>query len=122
MKKESSKQFDESVSEYPWLQKYAPFLNFLGLTMWVVATGFLLYITVTKEYILYNQLRYMGNLVPSVGYGILTMVAGVIAVNLFTPWFSFVELFKGDGLSKLAGAIIFASIVIGISIIFLAAN
>ena len=122
MENGEDKQVDESLENHPWLLKYAPILNFTGLGMWLIATLVLLYVTATQEYILYNQLRYLGNVVVSVSYGILTMIAGVIAVNLFTPWFSFVELFKGDGMSKLSGAIIFASIVIGIAMIFYAAN
>jgi|WetSurSiteA1Bulk_404760.scaffolds.fasta_scaffold173076_1 hypothetical protein len=118
----SDKEIETSLPNVPWMQKYAPILNFAGLFAWAIATVLLIWITATKEWIWINQLRYMGIVVVSVTYGILTMIAGIILVNIFTPWFSFTELFKGDGQSKIAGAIIFASIVLSIAIIFLAAN
>jgi hypothetical protein len=122
MSDQQNKQIETALPNVPWVQKHATLLNFSALFVWIFFTVVLLMLTISKDWIWYNQLRYMGIVVLAVCYGIGTMIAGVILTNIFTPWFSFVELFKGDGLSKIAGAIIFASIVLSLALIFLAAN
>lgn len=107
----------EQVSD-KW-KPYATILNFSGVTIWAIVTIYLISFTRSVYAVGANQTAYLGLIVPTVTYGILSLVAGTALVNLLNPWFNFVELMKGDGMSKLAGAIIWAGTMLSIAFIIM---
>lgn len=107
----------ESVSD-KW-KPYVVFLNFSGVLLWALVTFYLISFTRSVYAVGANQTAYMGLIVPTVAYGILSLVAGTALVNMLNPWFNFVELMKGDGTSKLAGAIIWAGTMLSIAFIIM---
>jgi hypothetical protein len=80
------------------------------VTAILIRTGFV-------ESIFMNQLVYLGIASPALVLGILSMIAGIILIDKCTPFFDFHELFRGDGLSKLSGAIILFGILIALGMI-----
>ncbi|MBI4962516.1 MAG: DUF350 domain-containing protein [Desulfomonile tiedjei] len=97
-------------------------LNLSGLGIWLLMTLAILLKTSGIESIYANQLAYGGLVSFSTCYGIFSLIAGVILVDLFTPYFKFEEMFSGDGSSKIAGAITFAGILYAIAKVISAAN
>ena len=85
-------------------------LNASGILIWLILSIVVLERTLTIEPITSNVLAYLGLTVPATIYGITVLVAGLIIIDLVTPWFDFSELFQGDGLSKLSGALVFGSL------------
>ena len=98
---------------------YTVVLNFSGVLLWSLVTVYLITFTRSVYAVSANQTAYLGLIVPTVAYGILSLVAGTALVNLLNPWFNFVELMKGDGNSKLAGAIIWAGTMLSIAFIIM---
>lgn len=92
-------------------------LNFIGVIFWATLT----YVVIVKSQdimsVASNQVAYLGLIVPAVAYGILSLVAGTALVNILNPWFNFIDLMKGDGYSKLSGAIIWFGTMISIALI-----
>lgn len=98
---------------------YIILLNFSGVLLWSLVTVYLIAFTRSVYAVSANQTAYLGLIVPTVAYGILSLVAGTALVNLLNPWFNFVELMKGDGNSKLAGAIIWVGTMLSIAFIIM---
>ena len=97
-------------------------LEILGIVGWIILTGVLILWTAKTGEIGNNQLAYLGVIVPAVAYGILALVAGVILVDVFTPFLDFHQLFSGDGQSKIAGSIILTGILMSVALIIYGAN
>lgn len=97
-------------------------LSFAGLGIWLLMTLAILLRTAGVESIYLNQLAYGGLVSFSTAYGIFSLIAGVILVDLFTPFFRFEDLFTGDAWSKIAGAVTFVGILIAVAMVIAAAH
>lgn len=98
-------------------QIWSTFLKTSGVVMWAILIGLVLLRTVFVESIFLNQLVYLGLAAPAILLGISSMVAGVILLDKFSPFFDFGELFKGDGYSKIAGAMILSAMLLSLAIV-----
>jgi len=94
-------------------------LNFIGLITWAIVTYLIMANSRSVISIASNQNAYLGIIVPTVTYGILSLVAGTALINILNPWFNFIELMKGDSTSKLAGAIIWFGTMLSIALIIM---
>lgn len=96
---------------------WSTLMNISGVTLWLVIVAAILARTSFVESIFMNQLVYLGLATPAIILGLSSMIAGVILLDRFTPYFDFAELFAGDGLSKLAGAGILAAMLLSLAIV-----
>lgn len=105
-----------------WLTILATVLNFIGIFLFLIVLWTIRDIVLTNPQISQRIDSYVGLVGYSSALGIITLLGGSSILILFNPWINFKELMSGDGLSKVSGAIIFASIVLSISLVIMAAN
>lgn len=117
------KELIEVKDSWPlWLTILATSLNFVGILLFLVVLYQIRSLVLSSPVIEARIDSYLGIVGYSSALGILTLLAGSSLIILLNPWINFKKLMDGDGVSKIAGAIIFASIVVSLSIIVLAAN
>jgi hypothetical protein len=105
-----------------WLTILTTALNFIGIIIFLTVFYNIRELVISNPIIASRINSYIG----IVGYasilGIITLLGGSSLIILLNPWIQFKNLMSGDGLSKLAGAIIFASIIYSLATIVVAAN
>jgi hypothetical protein len=103
----------------PAWKPFIMLLNFIGVIAWVVITYLLIMETRSAMAVEANSTAYLGMIVPTVTYGILSLVAGTALINILNPWFNFIDLMKGSDMSKLSGAIIWVGTMISVALIIM---
>ena len=113
----------EIKSTWPlWLTILATGLNFIGVLLFLLVLYYIRDLVVSNPVIEGRIDSYLAIVGYSSALGILTLIAGSSLVILLNPWINFKKLMDGDGSSKISGAIIFASIVLSLALIVMAAN
>lgn len=119
----SQKELVEVKEGWPlWLTSLITILNFIGIFIFLFVLYQIREIVLQSPVIEARIESYLGIVGYSSALGILTLLAGSSLIILLNPWINFKKLMDGDGISKIAGAIIFSSIVVSLALIVLAAN
>jgi hypothetical protein len=119
----NQKELFEVKEGWPlWLTILVTSLNFVGVLIFLIVLYNIRNIVLSSPVIEARIESYLGIVGYSSALGILTLLAGSSLIILLNPWINFKKLMDGDGVSKIAGAIIFSSIVISLALIVLAAN
>lgn len=105
-----------------WLIVLGTMLNFVGIILFLVVFYQIRSNALSDTVISARIDNYLALVGYSSALGILTLVAGSAIILLLNPWVNFKQLMDGDGQSRLSGSIIFASIVISLALIIMAAN
>lgn len=105
-----------------WMTVIVTLFNFIGVFLFLLVLWFIRDLVLNNPQISQRIDSYIGIVGYSSALGILTLLGGSSLILLFNPWINFKRLMLGDGLSKLSGSIIFASILLSISFIIMAAN
>lgn len=118
-----TKEIIKINSNWPkWLVILGTLLNFIGIFLFLFVFYQIREIVISDYVISARVDNYLALVGYSSALGILTLVAGSATILLLNPWVNFKDLMSGDSQSKIAGSIIFASVVLSLAMIIMAAN